>query len=62
VRNTVYFAGWEILGEEARLLNVLLARHPTLSLTPDAAHRRELVPALYHDYFGTRRRLLSPDI
>lgn len=62
VRNTVYFAGWEILGEEARLLDVLLARHPTLSLTPDAAHRRELVPALYHDYFGTRRRLLSPDI
>lgn len=58
VKNTIYFAGWDILDEPARLLDVLLARHPSLSLAP-AATRRDLVPALYADYAGTRARLLD---
>jgi len=60
VKDTVYFAGWEILGEKARLLDVLLARHPTLALAA-VGERRALVPALYADYAGTRSRLLASD-
>ncbi|MBX3751500.1 MAG: hypothetical protein KF897_15585 [Opitutaceae bacterium] len=58
VQNTLYFAGWDILDEPARLLDSLLARHPTLRLAPES-ERQALVPALYADYAGTRARLLG---
>jgi len=56
VRETVYFAGWDILPESARLLDVALVRHPTATW-PGADHRT-LVPRLYADYLGTRASLL----
>lgn len=49
VRNTVYFAGWEIMSEEARLCDAMLARHPTGAPAP----------SLYADYFGARATRLS---
>ncbi len=61
VRNTLYFAGWDILDEPARLLDATLARHPTLRLAP-AGERLGLVPTLYADYAGTRARLSGSDL
>ncbi len=59
VRDTVYFAGWDILPEEARLCDAALVRHPTALAVKDPAARRALIPRLYADYFGTRSALLS---
>ena len=56
VRNTMYFAGWDILPEEARLLDVALVRHPTAAL--DAAASPALIPRLYSDYFAVRAELM----
>ncbi len=58
VRNTMYFAGWDILPPEARLLDAALVQHPTSEL-------RRPLPAsfladLYADYLPARARLLSP--
>jgi len=58
VRNTVYFAGWDILPESARLLDVALVRHPTAALLADSATRQALIPELYADYFGARASAL----
>jgi hypothetical protein len=44
VRNTTYFAGWDIAHEPARQLDALLVRHPTGGP----------VPPLYDDYFAAR--------
>ncbi len=49
VRNTVYFAGWDIATEAARQLDALLVRHPTGGP----------VRALYEDYFAARTAALS---
>jgi hypothetical protein len=57
VRDTVYFAGWDIPPEEARLCDLLLARHPTLGRAGPGA--RSLIPALYRDYFGVREALAA---
>lgn len=59
VRHTMYFAGWEILAPGSRLLDVALARHPTLDLLP-AADGRAAVSRLYTDYFGLRADALRP--
>ena len=57
VRNTMYFAGWDILPEAARLLDAALVRHPTASLA--AQPSPDLIPRLYADYFGTRAALIA---
>ncbi|MBS0632728.1 MAG: hypothetical protein JSS11_12510 [Verrucomicrobia bacterium] len=49
VRRTVYFAGWDIADEPARLLDAALVRHPTGGPVPD----------LYADYFAAKARRLS---
>jgi len=58
VRNTLYFAGWDILPEDARLLDAALVRHPTSDLfgAPD----RGLPARLYADYLGTRAAGMRP--
>ena len=58
VRDTMYFAGWDILIEAARLCDVALVRHPTTVFQDGLAARRALIPRLYSDYFGTRAALL----
>lgn len=60
VRDTMYFAGWDILPEAARLCDVALVRHPTAALCVGLAARRALIPRLYADYFGTRASALQP--
>ena len=55
VRNTMYFAGWEILPEDARLLDVALVRHPSAS--GNVAGAPGLVDRLYADYFAARAEL-----
>jgi hypothetical protein len=57
VRDTMYFAGWDILPEAARLLDVALVRHPT-ALLAEPGTRKNLIPQLYADYFGTRAALI----
>lgn len=58
VRDTMYFAGWDILAPDARLLDLALVRHPTLvGPGPDAASLRA---RLYADYFALRRELVAP--
>lgn len=54
VRNTIYFAGWEILAPASRLLDIALVRHPTAGRP--AAHDRAFasVQELYTDYFAQR--------
>ena len=59
VRNTMYFAGWDILPEPARQLDVALVRHPTAALADDSASRCQMIPALYADYLGARTALLE---
>lgn len=49
VRDTVYFAGWDIMDEPARLLDAQLARRPTGGS----------VDPLYRDYFAARAARLS---
>ena len=57
VRNTMYFAGWDILDEEARLCDAMLVQRPTAAL---AGHpTRSLIPRLYADYFGLREELMK---
>ena len=58
VRNTMYFAGWDILPEPARLLDVALVRHPTATLAADPASQRQMIPELYADYFSARTAAL----
>ena len=60
VRNTLYFAGWDILPEAARLGDVALVRHPTAQAVNGLAARRDLIPRLYADYFGARSSVLAP--
>ncbi len=57
VRHTMYFAGWDILPEAARILDAALVRHPTAALA--AAPSPDLLPRLYADYLGTRAALLA---
>ncbi len=52
VRNTVYFAGWDIAREKARLLDALLVRHPTGGP----------VAPLYTDYYTARAAALACDL
>lgn len=59
IRHTMYFAGWEILAPESRLLDVALVRHPTLDWLPPA-ERRGALPRLYSDYFGLRADAVRP--
>ncbi len=59
VRHTMYFAGWDILDETARLTDVALVRHPSAALYQRRAAQPELVPLLYSDYFGARTRALA---
>jgi len=55
VRDTLYFAGWDILPEDARLLDAALVQHPSLRTAADAGR----LESLYADYLGTRRALLG---
>jgi len=57
--DTMYFAGWDILPEAARLCDVALVRHPTAALRDGLTARRVLLPQLYADYFGARASLLE---
>jgi hypothetical protein len=59
VRDTVYFAGWDILPEAARQCDVALVRHPTAALRRSPRSRRALIPRLYADYFGARESALK---
>ena len=59
VRDTMYFAGWDILPEAARLCDVALVRHPTAALCEGLAARRALLPQLYADYFCARASALQ---
>jgi len=54
VRNTMYFAGWDILPEPARLLDVALVRHPSVTQRQDPVAGRQLIAQLYADYHGFR--------
>jgi hypothetical protein len=60
IRNTMYFAGWDILPEPARLLDVALVRHPSVTHRLEQATGRQLIAQLYADYHGYRRRHGSP--
>lgn len=57
VRNIVYFAGWEILAEASRLLDLAIVRQPTLSAP--ATNAPTLRTRLYEDYFGLRHDRLT---
>ncbi len=59
VRDTMYFAGWDILPEVARLLDIALVRHATALSAINPESRAALIPQLYADYFGTRLSLLQ---
>ncbi len=54
VRDTLYFAGWDILPEAARWCDAALVRHPTAALLAGLPARRALIPQLYADYLGAR--------
>ncbi len=59
VRDTMYFAGWDILPDAARWCDAALVRHPTAALLGGLPARRALVPRLYADYLGARASALS---
>ena len=59
VRDTVYFAGWDILPEPARQCDVALVWHPTGALLRRRPAQRALIPQLYADYLGARAAALA---
>jgi hypothetical protein len=59
VKSCIFFAGWDLGSDEGRRRDLAIAELPTTSFVPDRIQKESLLPELYSDYFGARKRVLK---
>jgi hypothetical protein len=59
VKSCVFFAGWDLGSDDDRRRDLAIAGFPASSFAGDRTRKQELLPELYLDYFGARRKVLK---
>jgi hypothetical protein len=57
VKSCVFFAGWDLGSDDDRRRDLAITEFPTSWFAGDRNRKQELLPELYLDYFGARKKV-----